>query len=259
MPIARSLSAYPQSAGNLAVVAIVDSSQPEFAFQFESAFGALTHFGIPFRVLDLAHAPVTAASLGECRAAVVFQEHVGPRLRGASTAALLRAVDGGMGLVSFDADVAQHDGELLAAAGLAGAGRAGEVVTGGTQTLGVVRSDHPITWWQEGAAAKALKAPLPTNTSAAPDPAPSAAKKAAVQKRVDAVVKLVRKHGTLRAGLARQLKGTKLSAADLPRSLRKDKTLRPFMGKPLSKLFGTALAKGDKQLIAVLQGQIALP
>jgi hypothetical protein len=106
---------------------------------------------------------------------------------------------------------------------------------------------------------KALKAALATYNSGAPDPAPSAAKKAAVQKRVDAVVKLVRKHGTLRAGLARQLKGTKLSAADLPRSLRKDKTLRPYMGKPLSKLFGTALAKGDKQLIAVLQGQIALP
>jgi len=106
---------------------------------------------------------------------------------------------------------------------------------------------------------KALKSALTTYNSGAPDPAPSAAKKAAVKKRVDAVVKLVRKNGALRTALARKLKGTKLRAADLPRSLRKDKTLRQYLGKPLSKLFGTALAKADKQLIAILQGQVALP
>ena len=50
MTIARSLDAYPESAGNLAVLALVDSSAPEIGFCFEGAFGALTHFGIPFRV-----------------------------------------------------------------------------------------------------------------------------------------------------------------------------------------------------------------
>ena len=51
MPIARSLEAYSQSRGNLVVLTLVDSRPPEFGFLFESAFGALAHFGIPFRVL----------------------------------------------------------------------------------------------------------------------------------------------------------------------------------------------------------------
>ncbi|MGH7339034.1 MAG: hypothetical protein ACREKH_00945, partial [Candidatus Rokuibacteriota bacterium] len=76
--------------------------------------------------------------------------------------ALLRAAEGGIGLVSFDADLAGYGAEWLRAAGLAGAGRGGEIVTGGTQTLGVTDTTHPITWWQDGERSRTLKVPVPT-------------------------------------------------------------------------------------------------
>src|SRR5712691_5942736 len=161
MPMVLSLDAYHQSRGNLAVVVVVDSSQGEFPLLFEATFGALAHFGIPFRVADLAAGPLTDDTLAGCRAALVAQEHLGGRLGVTGQATLLRAVEQGMGLVSFDADLAAY-GSWLSAAGLAGAGRAGEVVTGGTQTLGVTDSSHPITWWQDGERTKTLKVPTPT-------------------------------------------------------------------------------------------------
>jgi hypothetical protein len=160
--IALSLDAYRQSRGNLAVVVVVDSSQPEFPLLFETTFGALAHFGIPFRVADLAHAPLTDRTLAGCRAAVVAQEHLGSRLGASGQAALLRAAEEGMGLVSFDADLAAYEAAWASAAGLTGAGRGGEVVTGGTQTLGVTDAKHPITWWQDGELGKTLKTPTPT-------------------------------------------------------------------------------------------------
>jgi hypothetical protein len=162
MPMGRSLDAYRQSRGNLAVVVVMDSSQPEFPLLFETTFGALAHFGIPFRVADLAAGPLGDAALAGCRAALVAQEHLGARLGPAGQATLLSAAEQGMGLVSFDADLAAYGPAWLSAAGLAGAGRGGEVVTGGTQTLGVVDASHPITWWQDGESTKPLKVPTPT-------------------------------------------------------------------------------------------------
>jgi hypothetical protein len=162
VPIALSLDAYRQSRGNLALVVVVDSSQPEFPLLFETTFGALAHFGIPFRVADLAAGPLTDDALAGCRAALVVQEHLGGRLGSAGQAVLLRAAEQGMGLVSFDADLAGYGSAWLSAAGLAGAGRDGEVVTGGTQALGVTGASHPITWWQDGERKKALKVPTPT-------------------------------------------------------------------------------------------------
>ena len=162
MSIALSLDAYRQSRGNLAVVVVVDSSQPEFPLLFETTFGAHAHLGIPFRVADLAAGPLTDEALADCRAALIVQEHLGGRLGAAGQATLLRAVEGGMGLVSFDADLAGYDSAWLSAAGLGGAGRSGEVVTGGTQVLGVTGASHPITWWQDGERKKALKVPTPT-------------------------------------------------------------------------------------------------
>ena len=77
MSIALSLDAYRQSRGNLAVVVVVDSSQAEFPLLFETTFGALAHFGIPFRVADLATGPLTDDTLAGCRAVLVAQEHLG--------------------------------------------------------------------------------------------------------------------------------------------------------------------------------------
>lgn len=162
MPMAQSVDAYRQSRGNLAVVVVVDSSQPELPLLFETTFGALAHFGIPFRVADLAAESLTDDALHGCRAVLVAQEHLGGRLGASGQATLLRAAEDGLGLVSFDADLAAYGAEWLRAAGIAGAGRGGEVVTGGTQTLGVTDTSHPITWWQDGERRKPLKVPAPT-------------------------------------------------------------------------------------------------
>jgi len=162
MPLARSLDAYRQSRGNLAVVVVVDSSQPEFPLLFETTFGALAHFGIPFRVADLARGPLRDDALQGCRAVLIVQEHLGGRLGATGQATLLHAVEGGTGVVNLDADLAAYGAEWLRAAGIAGSGRSGEIVTGGTQTLGVRDTDHPVTWWQAGATCKQLKAPVPT-------------------------------------------------------------------------------------------------
>src|SRR5438552_14066165 len=102
MTLARSLDGYRQSRGNLAVVVVVDSSQGEFPLLYETTFGALVHFGIPFRVADLARAPLGDDAIHGCRATLVAQEHLGGRLGAKGQAALLRAVDEGMGLGSFD-------------------------------------------------------------------------------------------------------------------------------------------------------------
>ena len=161
MSLERSLARYPQARGSLALLVLVDSSQPEFGFLFESAFGALAHFGIPFRVLDLATQSATDQALAGCRAAVVVQEHLGARLKGAGVAALLRAVADGLGLVNFDADVGPYGDELARAAGITGAGRSGEFVASGTQHVAVRDNRHPITWHQDGEFLKLLKVPAP--------------------------------------------------------------------------------------------------
>jgi hypothetical protein len=169
MPIPSSLDTYRQSRGPLAVVVVVDSSQPEFPLLFETTFGALAHFGIPFRAADLARGPLTDDALHGCRAVLVAQEHLGTRLGAGGQGTILRAVEAGAGLVSFDADLAAYEAPWLRAAGVAGVGRGGEVVTGGTQTLGVTDSSHPITWWQDGERRKALKVPVPTALARAVD------------------------------------------------------------------------------------------
>ena len=162
MSMSRSRAGYPEAAGNLAVVVLVDSSQPEFSFTFETTFAALAHFGIPFRVIDLVSGGPTDAALAGCRAVVIAQEHVGSRLKGLGVAALLRAVHDGMGLVNLDADLATYGDDLVAAAGLAGPGRSGELIADGTQHVAVTDNRHPITWQQDGEFVKLLKVPVPT-------------------------------------------------------------------------------------------------
>jgi len=162
MPIARSLDAYRQSDGNLAVLVLIDSTQPEVGLSFESVFGALTHFGIPFRVVDLGAADLSREPLDRCRAAVVVQEHLGSRLGEPGQAALLGAVEQGMGLVNFDSDLSGYERTFHRALGVTGAGATGDVVVGGTDRLHVRRTEHPITWWQDGDLTKMLKRPVPT-------------------------------------------------------------------------------------------------
>ena len=173
MPIAHTLDRYPQARGNAAVAVVVDSGQPEFAFLFETTFAALGHFGVPFRVVDLARGRLTEESIAGCPAVVLAQEYLGARLGQTGVAALLRAVDGGMGLVNFDSDLAAYGGAFLEAAGLEGAGRGGALVIDGTDGLNVRDKGHPITWYQDGSPEHRLHTPVATvlTRAVAPDEA----------------------------------------------------------------------------------------
>lgn len=163
MPFSRSLDAYRQSRGNLAVTVLVDSGQPEYIFQFETVLGALAHFGVPFRVHDLAAGRIDGDALASCVAVVIGQEHLGPRLGERGVAAVLRAVQAGIGLVNFDSDVGGYGEAFLRAAGLEGAGRDGSVLADGTDELHVRDAEHPVTWMQDGDRRKSFKVPVPTS------------------------------------------------------------------------------------------------
>jgi hypothetical protein len=71
-------------------------------------------------------------------------------------------VHAGLGLVNFDGDIAPYGDELAGAAGIAGAGRQGEFIAGGTEHVAVSDNRHPITWQQDGEFLKILKVPVPT-------------------------------------------------------------------------------------------------
>lgn len=162
MAIARSLAGYRQARGNLALLVLADSSQAEFGFLFETTFAALSHFGMPMRVLDLAKTRLDLRQLSTCSAVLISQEHLGASLGRGQVAMILKAVSEGLGFVNLDSDLSLYGPELAAAVGLKGAGRGGELVASGTQDVNVVTNDHEITWMQDGTLHKRLKVPVPT-------------------------------------------------------------------------------------------------
>ena len=159
MSMALSLDAYRQSRGNLTVVVVVDSSQPELPLLFEtrSVRWPLRHTVSRGRSGGGATDRRRARRL-PCRPR--RPEHLGD-VSARAASELLRAAEGGLGLVSFDA-ISPRTRRVVARGRRRRRRRGGEVVTGGTQTLGVTGTTHPITWWQDGERRKTLKVPLPT-------------------------------------------------------------------------------------------------
>ena len=95
------------SVGNACLLLIVDSAGPywERSIVDETVLVALEHFGMPYRVLDLAHARPSPESLENCAAIVLAQNRVGGSLSRDEAAAIEAAVRRGVGFVNLDYDI----------------------------------------------------------------------------------------------------------------------------------------------------------
>ena len=130
-----------QSEGNGCLGIVVDSGDTgNWPAVDETVFAALMHFGLPYRVLDVASARLTAAALGGFRAIVLAQAHLGARLSPGEAEALRVVVRAGTGLVCVDGDLTAYPAAAREVFGLTGA-----CVTIQRKGVRIGRDDHFIT------------------------------------------------------------------------------------------------------------------
>ena len=103
------------SEGNACLLVVVDSAGPywERSIVDETILVALEHFGMPYRVLDLARARPAPEALDNCAAIVLAQNGVVGCLSGIEASAIEDAVRRGVGLVNLDYDIRQLEDPLL--------------------------------------------------------------------------------------------------------------------------------------------------
>jgi hypothetical protein len=152
-----------ESRGNGCLLVIGDSTQAEFAHLPEVIFAAFDHFGMPYRLHDLAQGRLTGLDSSAFAGIVVAQEHLGSSLTPTERGVLLQAVETGLGLVNFDHDVEAYGGELQAALGLRGAGHDDSPAADGVETIVVSDDDHFISSTQDTGAAHRLRMPVPAS------------------------------------------------------------------------------------------------
>jgi hypothetical protein len=147
-----------RSAGDAALLVVGDSRMMEFTQMPETMFAALGHFGMPYRLLDLARRRPTRRDLAGAAAIVIGQENLGLSLAAAEQGLILGAVREGTGLVNFDCNLANYDGAFADALGLAAPGRG--FGFDGVTAIGITDNEHCVTNQQEGAAHHRLRVPL---------------------------------------------------------------------------------------------------
>lgn len=103
------------STGNGALLVIIDSGGPywERMIVEETVLAALAHFGMPYRLLDLAEERPTSEALSECAGILLAQNGLGASLTRSEMGLIADAVRSGAGLVNFDYDLRGHKGPLL--------------------------------------------------------------------------------------------------------------------------------------------------
>lgn len=103
------------TSGNGALLVIVNSagSYWDHCIVDETIIVALEHFGMPYRVLDLASERPTAATLKGCAAIVLAQNRMGNALTETEARLINEAVKNGTGLVNFDNDLRLYAAPFL--------------------------------------------------------------------------------------------------------------------------------------------------
>lgn len=103
------------SAGNGALLVVIDSggSYWERMIVDETVLAALAHFGMPYRLLDLAEERPAAEALCECAGILLAQNGLGASLNRSETGLIADAVRSGAGLVNFDYDLRAYSAPLL--------------------------------------------------------------------------------------------------------------------------------------------------
>jgi hypothetical protein len=140
---------------------VCDSRLEEHLQIHETIYAALGHFGIPYRVHDLAMAALDATTLEACAVVVLGQDNIGPGLTPASQSALLEAVSNGLGMVNFDYNLMHYDKSFVDSIGLAGFNASRPMAVASTASVTIATIDHWITWTQEEDRVHRLNIPLP--------------------------------------------------------------------------------------------------
>jgi hypothetical protein len=150
-----------ESTGNATLAVLVNSAETEHGHVAETVLAALGHFGMPYRVRDLARGRLTAGELDGHAAAILAQEHLGLAMTPDDAKVLLGAVDAGLGLIGLDHDLGAYPGALADALGVAGTHFTGRILPDATTAVGVPGNRHFITWTHEPGTAHALRMPVP--------------------------------------------------------------------------------------------------
>jgi hypothetical protein len=135
------------AAGNGALLVVVDSGGPywERVIVDETILVALEHFGMPYRLLDLAAERPTDEMLNQCAGILLAQNRLGESLSLVETRMIAAAVENGAGLVNFDYDLRLYEDPLLGVFGFGGIGPHPYT----TDSLRIRESGHYITGLQD--------------------------------------------------------------------------------------------------------------
>jgi hypothetical protein len=131
------------SSGNGALLVIVDSGGDYWDRYIinDTMLVALEHYGMPYRLFDLASHRLSGADLFNCAGIVLAQEHVGGSLSDVEAALVADAVKNGVGLVNFDSDLEQLPPSLLEIFGFSHI----NPNPFATDTLRITNNEHYIT------------------------------------------------------------------------------------------------------------------
>jgi len=131
----------------MALLVLVDSSGPYHNRNIvdETILVALEHFGMPYRLLDLAQQRPSAELLAGCAGLVIAQAGLGDSLTEEESQLIADAVGEGLGLVNFDGDLRRYRGPLLEVFGFRGVER----LPYASNLILVPSNEHYITWLQE--------------------------------------------------------------------------------------------------------------
>jgi hypothetical protein len=104
-----------RSAGNGALLVVVNEEGNYWDRRIvdETVLVALEHYGMPYRMLDLASERPTDAALSACAGIILAQDHLGGSLTKAETSLIAEAVKDGTGLVNFDNDLQLYQAPML--------------------------------------------------------------------------------------------------------------------------------------------------
>ncbi len=131
---------FQPTAGNLALLLIVDSRLPTRSEVEPAILSALGHLGLPYQLRDLADGALTGQELAGRPLVVLGQQGLGRALGEGGARVLLEALSGGVGLVSFDSSLEGYGPEFLRALELAPRGGPAP-----SHVFRVCAADHWIT------------------------------------------------------------------------------------------------------------------
>ncbi|MFC1525792.1 hypothetical protein ACFL6X_03155 [Candidatus Latescibacterota bacterium] len=135
------------AAGDGALLVVVDTRAPywERVIVDETVLVALEHFGMPYRLHDLADGALTEEALTHCAGAVLAQNGLGDALGQSGASLLAAAVDAGTGLVNLDYDLRRYAAPFLEIFGFEGI----KPYPYATDLLRVRATGHYVTGLQE--------------------------------------------------------------------------------------------------------------